>query len=233
MTTIPTKEINDRLGIDFGPARPRDLTGDDYRRMFGLQQTVRMNFVPRMLSAIVMDLTTQLVNLCVRTRQKRFKKITRILRLCVEEYAKALAERYGPEKTAAYAEYVRMVKAETATELEKMRLFYDTKAKNQWRDRQSVSVPVIVVMIAIIIAYIETFNAAIDKDLERRLGAPVTRRGDTYLEIIHAMCVEIAETYDCRVEIDQQGALWAKVIANKIIFLSDRLLKEQEGGNID
>lgn len=218
---------------DFGinmtpkPKKPRVLTAEECQEMFGVSQSVKMNFIPQMLNSLMLQQATLLVNYCRDNRVSELKKHTRAIKLAVEEYTSRLADAYGPMAYRSYVNYVERYQQECATDIWMMELQADTLCRNQLKDEKYREIASRTLIILMLIAFIQNHDKEMDKLIASKIGQPVHQKPDVYQELIRAMCTSIGEDMGYKLEPDKNMGDWVKTLSNKAWRLADTIISEE------
>lgn len=218
---------------DFGinmnpkPKQPRALTAEECQEMFGVSQSVKMNFIPQMLNSLMLQQATLLVNYCRDNRVGELKKHTRVIKQAVEEYTHRLADAYGPMAFRAYVRYVERFQSECASDIWLMELQADTLCRNQIPTESRKEIAVRTLIILMLIAFIQNYDKEMDKVIASKIGQPVHQKPDAYQEIIRAICISIGEDFGFKISPDKLMGDWVKTLSNKAWRLADTIIGEE------
>ena len=226
----PHDPLVGNFGIDMGrkgPRKPAPLTVEDCQKLFGVSQSVKMNFIPQMLNSLMLQQATLLVNYCRDNRVSEVKKHTRVIKQAVEEYTSRLADAYGPMPFRAYTNYVARFHQECATEVWMMELQAETLCRNQLKGEKHREIASRTLIILMLIAFIQNYDKEMDKLIASKIGMPVNQKPDAYQEIIRAMCISLGEDMGYKLTPDKVMGDWVKTLSNKAWRLADTILGEE------
>ncbi|MCF0219347.1 MAG: hypothetical protein HUK14_06160 [Muribaculaceae bacterium] len=225
---------NNPLAVDFGVnlpesmrKKPMALTPEKCQEVFGMSQSVKMNFVPQMLNAVMLAQTTSLVNYCRDNRIGEIKKHTRVLRASVEEYDRRLEDAYGPMPFKAYTHYVERFRNECSTDIWMMQLHADELCRNQLPEVKHREIASRTLIILMLIAFVRNYDKEIDKLIASKIGSPVHQKPDACHEAIRAMCISIGEDLGFKILPDKTIGDWVRVLSNKASLLADTIIGEE------
>lgn len=236
LSKLPINEATTRpvamcdFGINFRPKetkKPRALTPEECQEMFGVSQSVKMNFIPQMLNSLMLQQATMLVNYCRDNRVSELKKHNRVIKQAVEEYTRRLADAYGPMAFRAYVNYVERFQNECATEIWMMELQADTLCRNQLPKETHREIAIRTLIILMLIAFIQNYDKEMDKLIASKIGVPVHQNPDGYQELIRAMCISIGEDLEFKIDPDKHMGDWVKTLSNKAWRLADTIIGEE------
>lgn len=220
-------------GVSSGLDRAVTYTPEQIREKVGDRFSVRINFVPQMLTALAMDLASEFVNHCRDFRLEAAKKPNRLMRKAIETYADRLFRYYGREAATSYAEYVKRFMGEIRTDVWLLRLKLSELVANQLPGCKDREPAILTCAICGVVSYIEWYDAQMDKALAVRLGKSVKCRSNGCLDVVKALCVSIADDLGCRLRIDSAVSDWLNVLGNRAVLLAERIFDEECGdGNV-
>lgn len=225
-TLLPTCNFGINLKPQ-APKKPRALTAEDCQELFGVSQSVKMNFIPQMLNSLMLQQATLLVNYCRDNRVSELKKHTRVIKQAVEEYTHRLADAYGPMAFRAYVNYVSRFQEECATDIWLMELQADTLCRNQLPNESHKDIAVRTLIILMLIAFIQNYDKEMDKVIASKIGQPVHQKPDAYQEIIRAICISIGVNLGFKINPDRLMGDWVKTLSNKAWRLADKIIDEE------
>lgn len=220
--------------VDFGiafkqnePKRPPKLiTPEEAQELFGISESVKMNFVPQMLIAVALDEVAGFINYCRERRISEFKKHNRLMKLCVEEYNVELQRSYG-SAFSDYASYVERYFQSVEVDRFKMRCSISNIVNRQLPKEIDREAATFIAIIHNLISYAEMWDAKMDKLIAAKLAAPVRRKQNEYLRVITAMCVEFEETLLLQIKPDAMIDMNMAVMANRASALADAIIGEE------
>lgn len=224
---VPMSTINYGIDINPKPKKQRALTAEECQEMFGVSQSVKMNFIPQMLNSLMLQQATQLVNYCRENRVSELKKLTRVIKMAVEEYSERLADAYGPMAFRAYVNYVNRFQSERAGDIWMMELEADTLCRNQLPNVKHREIAVRTLIIVMLIAFIQNYDKEMDKLIASKIGQPVHQKPDAYQEMIRAMCLSIEDDFGYKINPNKIMGDWIKILSNKAWELADKIIGEE------
>ncbi|MCM1142648.1 MAG: hypothetical protein NC453_29095 [Muribaculum sp.] len=224
---VPMSTINYGIDITPKPKKQRALTAEECQEMFGVSQSVKMNFIPQMLNSIMLQQATQLVNYCRENRVSELKKHTRVIKMAVEEYSQRLADAYGPMAFRAYVNYVNRFQSERAGDIWLMEMEADTICRNQLPKVKHREIAVRTLIIVMLIAFIQNYDKEMYKLIASKIGQPVHQKPDAYQEMIRAMCISIGDDFGYKINPNKTMGDWIKILSNKAWELADKIIGEE------
>ena len=75
--------------------------------------------------------------------------------------------------------------------------------------------------------YKEDFDKNMDKAISEKINAPCHRKQDSYCFLISVLCLDIVETFGCKMQVTDTMALCVKVLANRCHCIVDEILSEE------
>lgn len=226
-------EIAGKYSIGIGKSSPDAMeravmyTPQQIREKVGDEMSVKINFVPQMLTALAMELATEFADHLRDYRVEDTKKETRIIRMAVGKYADRLYRSYGKTAYDAYNAYVKRFMSEVMSFVSLFRLKLSELVANQFPKIKDRQVPILACAVCGVISYIEWYDAEMDKELEARLGRSVKCQSNRHLDVIKAVCVVIAERKHCKIQIDAMVADWLNIMGNRATLLAERIFREE------
>lgn len=212
-----------KRAVMYTPKQIRDIVGP--------RLSVRINFVPQMLTALAMELATEYINHCRDHAVPGTLKQNRMMRMAVETYADRLFAEYGKEATASYMRYVKMFAEEIRADVVKLRLKLSELVANQFPEIEDREVPILTCAICGVISYIEWYDGEMDAVLERKLGQSVRCSSNRHLDVVKAICVVTAERLGCQITVDGQVSDWLNILGNRAVLLAERIMEEEANEN--
>lgn len=220
--------------VDFGIALkpkeakrpPKSISPEEARELFGISESVKMNFVPQMLTAVALDEVSKFINHCRVHRIREFKKHNRLIKVCVEEYTAELQKSYGAA-FPAYASYVERYFRFVEVDRFKMWCSINNLVKRQLPESRDLESATLIAIIHNLIKFAERWDGEMDKLIAAKLDAPVRRKQNQYLLLISAMCIEFEETWGFQIEPDATIDMNMAVMANRASELADAIIGEE------
>lgn len=217
------------FGISHGANREtkaRELTTKECQEMFGIQKSVEMNFIPQMLTAIALDQAEEFCKYCGEHKLTEYKRHSRHLRKCIDEYKQDLKKAYG-KAWPAYCNYLNRLRNHVATDLFKAYCTYTNEAARQYVGRAHKDIPARVAFARMLLTFCEMFDREVDRMLTNRLQTLCCRNHDKYIVLISALCVDIAESYGHKMKITPNMEMCVTVLANRCKAVARMIIEEE------
>lgn len=221
-----------RPAFDFGIQKPekktpKPLTSAECVKLFGVRDAVSMNFIPQMLTALALEQAEAYIDYCRDHRLWEYKKHNREMRKCIDEYNRQLRESYG-QAWYAYQRYLERLRSTVTTDLFKSWCVFTNEASRQYVGREHKEIPARVCMVRMLLTFVEDFDKNMDKFIESKIDAPCNRKQDPWLFLISVLCIDIAETFGHKMEINDTMSLCVKVLANRCRQVVGEIISEED-----
>ena len=223
-----------RPAFDFGlniqqPEKktPKALTSDECIRLFGVREACSMNFIPQMLTALALEQAEEFIKYCRDHRLGDYKKHTREMRKCIDEYNRQLRESYG-RSWYAYQNYLERLRSTVETDIFKSWCVFTNEASRQYVGKEHKEIPARVCMVRMLLTFVEDFDKNIDRVIAEKIEAPCNRKQDPWLFLISVLCIDIAETFCHKMEINDTMALCVRVLANRCRQVVSEIITEED-----
>ena len=79
-----------------------------------------------------------------------------------------------------------------------------------------------------LLTFVEDFDQNVDKIISEKTKAPCNRRKDPWILLISALCVDIAETFCHKMDINDNMALCLKVLANRCHQVVGEIITDED-----
>lgn len=221
--------------IDYGISVPRrgqssvrELSGEECCDLFGVADSVKMNFIPQMLIHLAMVQCEDFIAYCREHRISEFKKHNRVIRLAVKGYNDGMAAHYG-SAAYAYQTYCERYLEHVALDRVKMWFSVNALAKKQLAEGKDYDAATHVAIIHNLLDYAEVHDRKIDRILADKLRQPVSRAQNKMLRLITAMCIAFEDDWGFKIsgskftDLDINMA----VLANRASAMADAILDEE------
>lgn len=205
----------------------RDFSYEECLEVFGAREAVLMNFIPQMLTALALEQAEEFINYCRDNRLSEYKRHTREMRKCINEYNYELRKSYG-KAWFAYERYLAKLRETVAIDLFKCWCTFTNEAAHQYIGHSHKDVPARVALIRMLLTFVEDFDKNVDKVIAARINAPCHRKQDPYCVLISALLIDIAETFGQKMKIEDTMTLCVKVLANKCHRVVDEIMAEED-----
>lgn len=205
---------------------PKSISPAEAQELFGISESVKMNFVPQMLIAVALDEVAKFINHCREHRIREFKKHNRLIKVCVEEYTAELQKSYGAA-FRAYASYVERYFQFVEVDRFKMWCSISNIVNRQLPQDSDREAATLIAIIHNLINYAEKWDSKMDKLIAAKLDVPVHRKQNQYLLLITAMCIEFEETWGFQIKPDAMIDMNMAVMANRASELADSIIGEE------
>lgn len=226
--TAPMQSVVGNLNIERKPKKQRELSSGEARVMFGDSLAVKMNFIPQMMIAFALDEAGKFVNNCRYRQITEFKKHTRAIQACIEEYTRQLRDFYGEFAFEGYIGYVSDYFDYVWDDRLRMRMDIENIVNRCiGKNRNSDSVAKIAI-VHNILDYVENYEKRMDKVIADKTNQPVHWQQNPLLQIIIAMCIEFEEEYGYKIDHDPTIDAWMKLLANRASVLADRIIEREK-----
>lgn len=209
------------------PQRPKPLTSDECISLFGTREAVMMNFIPQMLTALAFDQLDALIKYCRKNRLDEYKRHTRQLRKCIEEYTSELRASYG-RAWYTYQDYLGRLREYVSIDIFKCWCMFTNEASRQYVVKEHNEIAARVALARMILTYVEDFDSNMDKVISKRVGRSCNRRQNPYCVLISVLCIDIAESFGHIMKITEPLALCVRVLANRCRTLADAIMAEED-----
>ncbi|MCM1337726.1 MAG: hypothetical protein NC187_08160 [Candidatus Amulumruptor caecigallinarius] len=186
-----------------------------------------MNFIPQMLTALALEQAEQFIDYCRDNRLGEFRKHSREMRKCIDEYNRELRQSYGPA-WYAYQRYLGRLREAVAGDLFKSYCTFTNEAARQYIGREHRDIPAMVTFIRMILTFVEDFDKNIDKLVAERLDMPCHRKQNPWTFLISVLCMDIAETYDAKMAITDLMTLCVRVLVSQCRQLVIDIIREED-----
>lgn len=224
-----------RPAFDFGlniqkPEKktPKALSSEECLKLFGVKEAVSMNFIPQMLTALALEQAEQFINYCRDNRLSEYKKHNRELRKCIDEYNRQLRESYG-RAWYSYQNYLARLRNTVELDLFKCWCVFTNEASRQYVGREHKEIPARVCFIRMLLTFVEDFDKNMDKVIADKINAPCKRKQNPWLLLTSVLCIDIAETFCYKMEINDTMALCVKVLAKRCRQVVGEIIAEEDG----
>lgn len=208
-----------------GNANPvKTMTTKQALHLFGRSEFVKMNFVPQMMTALVMKELQEFIDHCRKRRISEFKKHTRFLKFCIEGYAQETKDLLGPDGYRGYESFVAQYLEYIA--VDRVRMLYSignvvSKQLPRHVDRDAATR---IAIIHNLLLYIEKMEQKTDLKISETLDRPIAHRRNKMLLGIEVMCMEFEDTHGFKIEFDEMVEMNMRVMANRATTLADKML---------
>ena len=232
-TAVPIKPVFD-LGLDI--ARPKQkvekpLTLDDCMRLFGTKDAVMMNLLPQFLTAIAIEQAEAYIKYCSDNKLSDFKRHNREMRKCIKEYYADLRSAYGTS-WRTYQIYLERLRETVDIDLFKCWCTFTNEASRQYISYPHREIPARVTFIRMLLTFVEEYDKNIDKLIASRLHLPCERKQNPYSFLISVLCIDIAETFGIKLEINNTMVLCVKVLANRCRQVVKEIMRDEDHAEI-
>ena len=207
----------------------RGLSADECISMFGKHEAVEMNFIPQMLTALALEHAEGFINYCRDHRLSEFKKHNREMRKCIDEYNRELRMSYG-RAWQSYVTYLNRLRQTVEVDLFKAWCSFSNEASRQYIGRGHKEIPARVIFVRMILTFVEDFDASIDRLIAARLDMPCRRNQNPWIVLISALCIDIAETFEAKMQITDTMKLCVRVLVNRCRQVVREIIDEEDGG---
>jgi hypothetical protein len=228
LPTMPLQPVAD-YGVrvkTHTPRKERSFDCIEALKLFTPSEAVKMNYIPQMLIALALEQTTTFINYCVGHKISDLKKYTRVLRECVEEYAKGLRDSYF-DAWNAYVNYVNIFTSRVEIDMVKTWFTIGNVANKKISDSKWRDTATHITIIRELLDYAERFDKKMDKVIAEKMKEPVRRKQDKMLQAITIICIALEEEYGLRLTPDSDVNLCIGVLANKASLLADEIIHEE------
>lgn len=208
------------------PKKPRKISQEEAWKLFGVAESVKMTFIPQVMTALALDWVLKFIDYCRQNRISEWKKHTRVLKQCVENYAESIRKSYGPA-FPAYQTYVDSYSDEIAVDVQKMWFSIGNVANKQIPANNDREAATYLAIIHRLLDFVEEYDKKQDTIIAEKMGEPVHRKQDKMLQIITAMCIAIEEDFNLKLKPDPMFNLNMNVFANRASSLADRIIGEE------
>lgn len=219
--------------VDFGvriprktPQAPRPLTPDDAFERFGVAETIKMNFIPQMLTALAIEQTERFLKHCAASRITEFKKHSRLLRACLKVYEEHLKQCYR-QSYPLYLRYVKRFFEYTRNDYLKMWFSIGNVVCRQIPRSVDRDAATHIAIIHNLIDFSESYEQRIDRIVNEKFATPVYRKQDAVLTIIAALCIEFEESYQYKLKEDIIITNNVNLFANRARQLASQIIDEE------
>lgn len=204
-----------------------EITPEKCIAKFGKYGAVEMNFIPQMLTALALDQAEGFINYCKDNRLQEYKKHNREMRKCIDEYNRELRKSYGPA-WCAYQRYLDRLRKTVEFDMFKAWCAFTNEAGKQYIGHPHKDIPARVTFTRMILTFVEDFDANVDKMIASRLDMPCHRNQNPWTFLISMLCMDIAETYGARMEINETMNLCVKVLVNRCRQVVREIIEDEE-----
>lgn len=208
----------------------RDLTAAECITMFGKHEAVEMNFIPQMLTALALEQAEQFINYCRDHRLSEFKRHNREMRKCIDEYNRELRQSYGPA-WYSYQHYLDRLRETVEADLFKAYCAFTNEASRQYIGREHKDIPARVTFVRMVLTFVEDFDRNIDRLVASRLDMPCHRNQNPWIVLISALCIDIAETFEAKMQITDMMTLCVKILVNRCRQVVREIITEEDAEN--
>lgn len=222
----PTLDLGIRIDLP-KPKMPKRLSSDECVRLFGEREAVLMNFIPQMLTALAMEQAEAFIEYCRDHRIGEFKRHSREMRKCIDEYRRDLRDSYG-RAWLSYQHYLERLKDTVAGDLFKCWCTFTNEASRQYIGYTHKEIPARIALARMILTFVEDYDKNVDKVIAKRLDAPAHRKQDPYVFLVSVLCLDIAEVTGRKMEITDNMALCVKILANKCHGVVDAIIADEK-----
>lgn len=220
----------DTFGINIKKPQPQTqkaLTSDECIKLFGARESVLMNFIPQMLTALAFDQLKAMIMYCRKRRLDEYKRHNRQLRNCIEEYDSELRASYG-RAWYTYQSYLARLRDDVLLDLFKCWCTFTNEASRQYVGRPHKEIAARVTLARMLMTYVEDFDTRMDKIISARIKNTCNRRQNPYCVLISVLCIDIAETFGHKMKITDTMSLCVRVLANRCRILADSIMAEED-----
>lgn len=219
--------------VDFGlsvapTAKPKaKLNAEQCIKMFGIRDAVMMNFIPQMLSALALEQAEEYIRYCGKHRLTEYKKHNRQMRNCINEYRTELRNSYGPAYVA-YEMYYKRLHDKVAVDLFKIWCTFTNEASRQFMQNNHKDIPARLALIKMLLSFVNEFDKQMDKVIESYTDAQCKHNVSPYLGLIDLLCLDLAEAFNCKMQITDQMVLCLRVLVNKAKMTVDEIIADED-----
>lgn len=207
-------------------AHRNELSSDECIKMFGAREAVLMNFIPQMLTALALEQAEAYIGYCRDNRLSEYKRHNREMRGCIDEYNHGLKASYG-QAWDAYQHYLGRLRDAVQADLFKCWCTFTNEAARQYVGIVHTDIPARVTFARMLLTFVEDFDKNMDKAISEKINAPCQRKQDPYCFLISVLCLDIVETFGCKMQVTDTMALCVKVLANRCHCIVDEILSEE------
>lgn len=230
LTSAP---INRATTLDFNieidnknPKKSKSITFEKCLKLFGARETLMMNFIPQMLTALALEQAEAFIRYCGDNRLSDYKRYNREMRKCIDEYNYELRRSYGPS-WYVYQVYLDRLRKALDVDLFKCWCTFTNEAARQLgNDKREISARV--ALIRMILTFVEDFDKNMDKVISERINAPCNRKRNPYILLISVLCMDMAETFDQQMQVTSPMTLCVKVLANRCHSVVDAIMHDED-----
>ena len=203
------------------------FSAEECAKLFGERDAVRMNYIPQMVTALMLDQATKLANYAWRNKVSETKPNMRMIRRAVEGYTDALKKAYGEDAYSSYCHYAARFGQEMETTMWLVELQAHELRLNQLPNVKHGEIAERALIIHMLITFCQHHDNQVDEEIENRTGRKTNAVKDAFRYAIWAACIDIAKK-GWRIDADEKMATWVKVIANKAYLSVDKIFDEEK-----
>lgn len=208
------------------PKKPRKISQEEAWKLFGVAESVKMNFIPQVMTCLALEWVVKFIDYCRQNRISEWKKHTRVMKLSVQGYAEGIRKSYGPA-FPAYQAYAQRYADVIAIDVQKLWFSIGNVANKQLPANADRDAATYLAIIHRLLDYVEEYDCRQDKIIADKIGEPVHRKQDKMLQLITAMCIAIEEDFNLKLESDPMFDLNMSVFANRASTLADEIIGEE------
>lgn len=233
-TIGPTQETflpSNKFGVSIPkkqPRKQREFTQHECIEMFGKYDAVYMNFIPQMMTALVLEQVEELIKYCADNRLSEYKKHMREMKKAIAEYKYDLQKSYG-KAWISYTTYLDRFRNVVAIDLFKAYCTFTNEAAKQYVGKEHKDIPARVTFIRMLLIFIAKFDENVDKVLSEKLHKPCHREESGQILLITLLCIDIAETFSHRMKATDNMNLCIMMLANRCRAVAKAIIEDEDG----
>lgn len=205
---------------------PDSLSSEECVELFGMNDAVAMNFTPRMITAIAIEWVEAVITYFRDNRLTEFKKHSRELHKCINEYNRELKYGYG-NRFDEYKDYFTRFRETVDFDLYKSWITFCNESSRQYVGRKHNEIPARICFILMLITFVEDFGRSMDRMIGEKLGTKCSRSPNPWLQLIKSLCIDIVETYEQKMEITEIMKLCVSVLAQRCREVVLEIIEEE------
>lgn len=209
------------------PRKEREIPPEEAIKMFGRVESVKMNFIPQMLIHLALEHSDKLIDYCRDNRLGEYKKLTRALRMCVDEYRAGMKQFYGSMAYEAHQAFCRIFREYIEADAVKMWFAIGNVANRQMPENPHRDIAVHVAIIHELINRADLIDTINDKVISEKIGDAAHHRQNKMLRLIVALCFAFEDDFKMKLEPDPVFDLQWKVFANRASHVAETLVETE------
>ncbi len=204
------------------PMRERELTPQELLNILDRKDTLRMVYVPHLLTQCVIWYVDMMIEYAKANRLQKYKRFTRLFTLIRDDYYKALCHEMRPSVYNMFTTQKERFFGECGFNIHKAVYTFNNAILKQFGNVPDAEMCCYANIVIAIVDYVDSFDRMMNAELAKRLNTTCRNYGDIRLGDMRTLCKQIAGDYVLKD--DAQTKLMIEIMANKATVIINDML---------